>query len=760
MGFLVSPGVEINEIDLTNVIPAVSTSIGGIVGSFRWGEAEELTTVGTENELAAVFGKPDASTFEDYYNAAQFLQYGNNLKVYRTVGSAARNAVTSSVGGVGSVTVTNAGSGYISIPTVTFSLSGGTTNPTLAITLEVEDFDFTSGSGSNYTVGDIVKVDLATTSAGGADTTQTEAQFRVDAVTGGTVTALSMVNVGAYTRLRQGTGDSPGYNSPGDADFGGAARNSLGGGIQIDRLADETLTTASNVSVANAGATGLVITDITMQVASIAVSAAGDHTSGTIALQAPGATSDSPQALSETATATVNFSSSAIIKNETDFDSQKDALASGLGSFVARYAGALGNEIDVVVVTNQSHTGSAGTTNYNADALFDGAPGTDGSSVDQIHIAVIDRTGNITGTVKSVLEKYQFVSVTSGDKQDDGTSNFYIDIINDKSNWIYANPQSVVNSTAGSPTEISLSGGVDSYANKATKATAYTTAFKDTKDTVDVNLIIGGAYTSSQCNTIIAAAENRKDAMAFVSPELDDTANVTSSTTQTSNVEEWASTINSSSYGFLDSGSLYIYDKYNDVYRYISAAGTMAGLCANTDSVADAWFSPAGFNRGGLRGVTKLAYNPNQTQRDTLYRKRINPIVSFPGQGIVLFGDKTALSKSSAFNRINVRRLFITLEKAIATAAKFQLFEFNDEFTRAQFRNLVEPFLRDVKGRRGLTDFLVVCDETNNTSEVIDGNRFVADIYVKPNRSINFISLNFIATRSGVEFSEIVGTGN
>jgi phage tail sheath protein FI len=186
----------------------------------------------------------------------------------------------------------------------------------------------------------------------------------------------------------------------------------------------------------------------------------------------------------------------------------------------------------------------------------------------------------------------------------------------------------------------------------------------------------------------------------------------------------------------------------------------MAGLCANTDNVADSWFSPAGLNRGGLRGVTKLAFNPNQTQRDELYRERINPIVSFPGQGIILFGDKTALSKSSAFNRINVRRLFITLEKAISTAAKFQLFEFNDEFTRAQFRNLVEPFLRDVKGRRGLTDFLVVCDETNNTNEVIDGNRFAADIFVKPARSINFISLSFVATRTGVEFSEIVGTGN
>ena len=191
---------------------------------------------------------------------------------------------------------------------------------------------------------------------------------------------------------------------------------------------------------------------------------------------------------------------------------------------------------------------------------------------------------------------------------------------------------------------------------------------------------------------------------------------------------------------------------------YIPACGHVAGLCANTDDVAEPWFSPAGYNRGQLLGITKLAYNPKQADRDELYKARINPIVSFPGQGTLLFGDKTAQSKPSAFDRINVRRLFIVLEKAIATAAKYQLFELNDEFTRSMFRNMTEPFLRDVKGRRGVTDFLVVCDETNNTGQVIDANRFVADIYIKPARSINFITLNFIATRTGVEFSEIVGT--
>ena len=250
---------------------------------------------------------------------------------------------------------------------------------------------------------------------------------------------------------------------------------------------------------------------------------------------------------------------------------------------------------------------------------------------------------------------------------------------------------------------------------------------------------------------------DRKDSVAFVSPELADVVNVANETTQTSNVKAFFDGLTSTSYGVFDSGWKYTYDKYNDTYRWIPLNGDIAGLCARTDMIADPWFSPGGFNRGQIRGVVKLAYNPQKANRDILYRARINPCVTFPGQGTVLYGDKTAQAKPSAFDRINVRRLFITLEKAISTAAKFQLFEFNDEFTRAGFRNMVEPFLRDVQGRRGVTDFLVVCDETNNPGSVIDRNEFVADIYIKPARSINFISLNFIATKTGVAFSEVVG---
>ena len=251
--------------------------------------------------------------------------------------------------------------------------------------------------------------------------------------------------------------------------------------------------------------------------------------------------------------------------------------------------------------------------------------------------------------------------------------------------------------------------------------------------------------------------EKRKDCVGFVSPYRAATVNVSSNITQADNVIEAFDLCPSSSYMVYDSGYKYMYDKYNDVYRFVPLNGDTAGLCANADRVADPWFSPAGYNRGGVRGAIKLSFNPTQAERDRLYRARVNPVVNFPAQGVTLFGDKTAFTRPSAFDRINVRRLFLVLEKAIATAAKFQLFEFNDEFTRAQFRNLVEPFLRDVQGRRGIFDFKVVADGTNNTGEVIDRNEFIGDIFIKPNRSINFITLNFVAVRTGVSFTEVGG---
>ena len=425
--------------------------------------------------------------------------------------------------------------------------------------------------------------------------------------------------------------------------------------------------------------------------------------------------------------------------------------------------------------------------------LFDRAPGTSPYSTqnskgtaDEMHIVVYDTTGNITGfdvdvagqRTKAVLETYAAVSKHPSAKTPQGNSNFYPDVIFAKSTNIYWTDHPTAGSnwgtdiTSGSaftavdaPIVDSLTGGTDDYSLTNGEISIAYNKFADA-EAIDVNLIIGGsssiaADTQANYDThgtmLIDLAESRLDCIAFISPHRAATVGVADPATQAVNVKNAADTLPSSSYAVLDSGYKYMYDRYNDVYRYVPLNGDIAGLCARTDDVADVFFSPAGFNRGTIRGAIKLSFNPNQSQRDDLYAARVNPVVNFPGQGVTLFGDKTALTTPSAFDRINVRRLFIVLEKAISTASKFQLFEFNDEFTRAQFKNLVEPFLRDIQGRRGIDSFQVVCDGTNNTGEVVDRNEFVADVFVKPARSINFITLNFIATRTGVAFSEVGG---
>jgi len=463
-----------------------------------------------------------------------------------------------------------------------------------------------------------------------------------------------------------------------------------------------------------------------------------------------------------------------LIKNDDDYDDNYADGSLSVGNWVAKYPGVIGNSLKVSLITQ----GIASFSGWEYSSSFDSAPGTSEyasdlgktSANDEMHIAVIDEDGVISGTPNTVLETFAFVSQAADAKKSDGTSNYYKEVVNSQSEYVWWADHDTSLSDAGenvadntsfttntAAIDASLSGGTDDNA-PTTGEIALAYDLLEDAETEDVSLLFAapdanGAETIAE--DIISIAIARKDCMAFVSPPIEDTVG---SSTPAADVKAFADGLTSTSYAAVDSSALYVYDKYNDVYRYIGAAGHHAGLCANADSVADAWFSPAGVNRGQLLGVTKLAFNPKKADRDTLYKARVNPLVSFPGQGTLLFGDKTLLSRPSAFDRINVRRLFIVLEKAISTAAKAQLFEFNDEFTRAQFRNLVEPFLRDVKGRRGLTDFRVVCDETNNTGQVIDGNRFVADLFIKPARSINFITLNFIATRTGVEFSEVAGS--
>jgi len=459
-----------------------------------------------------------------------------------------------------------------------------------------------------------------------------------------------------------------------------------------------------------------------------------------------------------------------LIKNDSDYLTKSSAQLAAAGEFIARHPGALGNSLRVSIVSNATSFGVASAA---IQAELNGAPGTSayaakyGSTGDELHIIVEDQDGLISGTKGTILEVFQYLSQASDAKKEDGTSIYYKDVINNQSEYVYWGEHNSNLTAAGSAAtgdvtyassdtviEFSLANGADITTVGTDDLQAAFDVLKD-KATIDISLLFGAPDADGSklmAEYLIDIAADRKDCLAFVSPPVEDSISGGASTVAT-----YAASIKSSSYGVLDSSAVYVYDKYSDVYRYIGAAGHIAGLCAQTDNTADAWFSPAGQNRGVLKGIVKLAYNPQQAERDTLYKARVNPLVSFPGQGTILFGDKTLLNRPSAFDRINVRRLFLALEKSISAAAEAQLFEFNDEFTRAQFKNLVEPFLRDVKGRRGLTDFRVVCDETNNTGQVIDSNKFVADIFVKPARAINFIQLNFVATRSGAEFTEIAG---
>ena len=641
MAFQVSPGVLVQEKDLTNVIPAIATTIGAVAGQFSQGPMDEVTTISSEKELVETFGKPDSNTFEYFFSAASFLQYSSSLRVVRAANSGSVNAVVS-----------------------------GTA-------LQIKNTDhYQNGDGSTgpYNTGS--------------------------------------ANVGEWAARTAGA-------------WGNSLQVSVCPSANAYEMAAKTTTDDTSTAV---GDTTITLTSAT------------DFSVGDI----------------------VNFAEAG------GHEYRITAISSDTITFVRHPSGTGGLHTAVA-------NGSAVRRRWRYYDLVDAAPGTStytstrSGSGDEMHIVVVDEDGAITGNAGEVLEVYSNVSKASDAKTAQGDSNYYVDVIYNQSQYIYWMDHVATGSNWGStatgttftalslPFTRSLVSGADGSAvSNAELKTAYE-KYQD-GDTVDVNLIIAGKGDATHIDNLITIAENRKDAVVFCSPERADVVNVTNATTQTSNVKAFFDSIRSSSYAVFDSGYKYTYDKYNDVFRYVPLNGDTAGLAARTDLVADSWFSPAGFNRGVMRGVVKLAYNPNKTQRDELYRARINPVVTMPGQGTILFGDKTGLSTPSAFDRINVRRLFITLEKAISTASKFQLFEFNDEFTRAQFRNIVEPFLRDVQGRRGITDFSVVCDETNNSPDlVVDRNEFRADIFVKPNRSINFIQLQFVATRSGVAFEEVVG---
>ena len=487
-------------------------------------------------------------------------------------------------------------------------------------------------------------------------------------------------------------------------------------------------------------------------------------------------------ALSNNATSSANvqilnassFEASLLNQNNSDL----------YGPFIARYPGSLGNSIRVEVFD------SANTTLYNNwtyKNYFQSAPTTStyaaavNGANDEFHIVVLDADGKFTGVANTVLETFGFVS-KAFDATLNGATNYYKQVVFDQSKYIYVTDPVDYSNTSGTwgqsaagrtfariDTGTYTNGNITKTLTKGNDVaptignlqTAYD-QFKN-KDSIDISLVLTGDASSTLQNYVISNIANpdpltdaRRDCVVFVSPPA--SAVINKSSQETTLITAWSSSLTQSSYVFADSGWKYQYDKYNNVYRWIPLNGDIAGLCVSTDTARDPWYSPAGFNRGAIKNAIKLAWNPSKSDRDTIYSAGVNPVVSFPGQGIVLYGDKTLQNKPSAFDRINVRRLFITLERSISTAAKYSLFELNDEFTRAQFVSLVTPFLRDVQGRRGITDFKVVCDSTNNTPQVIDGNRFVGDIYIKPARSINYIQLNFVAVATGVDFTTIVGS--
>ena len=672
MSFQVSPGVNVSEIDLTTIVPAVSTTTGGIAGLFRWGPVGKLVLVDSEASLVNRFGKPTNLNAETFFTAANFLSYGNALYVSRAANT------TYSGNTVG-----------------TWSAVANTASYTFNAILNVkneDDYDqkLTANSfASNTQILYVAKYpgDLGNTLKLSVCDNATQYQSSLANVATTTFSGNSMVitfdDSGSYVR---------------------------------SNAAYQALTVGDYLYVGN--------TIVGYQYVQVAAKPASTPTGNTFTVN-----------LSSTYTLSSSVSMSGTITRNWEYFQSVDK--------------------------------APGSSDYNTS--FGNT-----AAVDEVHVVVSDQDGKFTGVPGTILEVYQGLSRATDAKTQDGATNYYVNVLNQSSQYLWwTNHRSgysvntainIATTATATPLSLSFQGGNDGFDETAvgTYIGNITNAYDlfASTENVDVALVMAGKTAGTNgtqlANYLIDNVANvRKDCVVFVSPQSLDVVNNVGS--ELSSVTTFRNNLRSTSYAVLDSGYKYQYDKYNDIYRWVPLNGDIAGLCVVTDTQRDPWWSPAGFNRGQIKNIIKLAYNPKQADRDVLYSAGVNPVVTFPGQGTILYGDKTLLAKPSAFDRINVRRLFIVLEKAIATASKFTLFEFNDAFTRSQFVSLVTPFLKDIQGRRGIYDFKVVCDETNNTGEVIDGNRFVGDIYIKPARSINFIQLNFVAVRTGVEFSEIVG---
>ena len=722
MAFQLSPGVLVTEQDLTNIVPAVSTSAGAFAGVFQWGPVDQVTTVESENRLVELFGKPNDTTATSFFTAANFLSYGNNLQVIRSINAAdARN----SVGFLGNV-VYNA---YI--PTANIG-TGYTSNVRNNTTIRIVDTN-----GISPVISALANPVFDTTN---------------NTLVGVTVTRFGV-----------------GY----------PVINNIVANVVV------TGTALPSGPIPNAN----ISLNITTFASSLVVKNDNDYNSKVDTLNAGPFIAKHPGALGNSLKVSMaDIATWSTWEYASSFDS-----APGTSDYAATVGG-FNDEVHIVVVDSLGlWSGTVGTILEKYPFLSKGmeAKRADGTNI--FYKDVINtsskyvRWGGHPLIYYNVPQDVNYASSMAGDAVGNYVNQLYTYYLGrdaDVNGYLYWVNQinggvsrraveltflqftekqwgrSVKNTNFAnlrSNVTVSLfNGDVGSTVSDGNLNSSWSIFAND--ELYDISLIpVGGVSATVAEYVVDNISATRKDCITFISPEISDVVNMSDSSTAVTNAVDYRNNqVNiNSSYAVMDSGWKYQYDRYNDVYRWIPLNGDTAGLCARTDFTNDPWFSPAGFNRGVIKNVVKLAYSPSKTQRDSLYKAGINPVVSFPGQGTVLFGDKTLLTKPSAFDRINVRRLFIVLEKAIATAAKFQLFEFNDAFTRAQFRNIIEPFLRDVQGRRGITDFRVVCDETNNTGEVIDRNEFIADIYIQPARSINFISLNFIATRTGISFEEV-----
>ena len=865
MAFQLSPGVNVSEVDLTTVVPAVATSDGAIGGVFRWGPVGERVLIDSENLLAQTFGKPTNHNAETFLTAGNFLAYGNRLYVSRaakTTGStpASINFVTTANSTTGNTTLVGNTTGlevnmYVTqsanataIPQTGESYYITSVNST-AIVLNQAIFPNTTGSVAAVN-SNIYFARLDTTySAVAIDAANT------------TAAVANLVNQIVKNENEYASKDG---NFDRDVLYVAKYPGALGNSLRVS-VCDNSNSFSSNVSLANSTVNTNIYFDVGSSTAYIkflgSSNTSANAVANTIAMNDYILAGNSTigeqyllvtaESVSGNATANVTFAggNSSQVNLSTGFISANNVdannvlvlkdgdavvysngtsssiggLTSGATYYVkdANTSGfklSSGPNGNVVSLTGYSNTATEqhnliSNTNTLSITLQDPyrlrekyvsstvqryweffnvvetAPGQSTyqlnngniSAQDELHVVVVDNGGGFTGTPGTVLEVYKGISRATDAKNVDGSGNYYKDVINEASQYIWwsADRTGAVSNTAvrlassntAAPANMTMRLGSDglSEANATLSILGAAYDLFASPEDVDVSLVlqgkpIGGTTVVNGetianyqlANYIIDnICEIRKDCIALISPDKNKVLNNVGR--EAISLKNWRGAVRSTSYAVMDSGYKYQYDRYNDIYRWVPLNGDIAGLCVRTDASNDAWWSPAGFNRGQIKNIVKLAWNPRKSERDVLYSNGVNPVVTFPGQGTVLFGDKTLQDKPSAFDRINVRRLFIVLEKAISRSAKFSLFEFNDAFTRAQFKNLVTPYLRTIQGRRGITDFLVICDETNNTPAIIDANQFVGDIYIKPARSINFIQLNFVAVGTGVQFSEVVG---